>query len=97
MGVPVLALAGDSFISRQGASLLMNAGLPEWVATDPDDYVARAARHAADRGQLAALRASLRSQAVSSPAFDAPRFARHLAVALRGMWRAWCEQRATPR
>jgi predicted O-linked N-acetylglucosamine transferase (SPINDLY family) len=92
MGVPVLALAGDSFISRQGASLLMNVGLPEWVATDPDDYVTRAIAHAADRACLAGLRRRLRDRAAASPAFDAVRFASNLAAALRGMWRAWCSE-----
>jgi predicted O-linked N-acetylglucosamine transferase (SPINDLY family) len=47
MGVPVLTLAGERMISRQGVSLLMNAGLPDWAASDADDYVARAGRTAA--------------------------------------------------
>jgi predicted O-linked N-acetylglucosamine transferase (SPINDLY family) len=27
---------------------------------------------------------------LASPLFDAPRFARHLEEAIRGMWRVWC-------
>jgi protein O-GlcNAc transferase len=92
MGVPVLTLAGKTFLSRQGVGLLMNAGLPEWIAVDADDYVARGAAHARDRQHLAALRSGLREQALSSPIFDAPRFANHFALALRGMWQAWCRQ-----
>jgi len=92
MGVPVLTLAGTTFLSRQGTGLLMNAGLPEWIAADADDYVARAVARAGDREGLAALRSGLREQALSSPIFDAPRFAGHLAAALRGMWQAWCRQ-----
>ena len=65
MGVPVLTLAGDRFLSRQGVGLLMNAGLPQWVAVSPDDYVARAASHAKDLNGLAALRGGLRKQALS--------------------------------
>jgi predicted O-linked N-acetylglucosamine transferase (SPINDLY family) len=92
MGVPVLTLAGERFLSRQGVGLMMNAGLPEWIATDTDNYVARAVSHASDLQRLAALRKGLRQQVLASPIFDAPRFAHHFEAALRGMWQKWCEQ-----
>ncbi len=90
MGVPVLTLAGERFLSRQGVGILMNAGLPEWIATDPDDYVARTVSHAEDLQRLATLRNGLRQQVLASPIMDAPRFARHFEAALRGMWQIWC-------
>lgn len=86
MGVPVLTLAGSSFLSRQGAGFLMNAGLPEWVAGDADDYVRRVVLHAGDLPRLATLRAGLRAQAIASPVMDAGRFARHFEEALHGIW-----------
>ncbi|TRZ65498.1 MAG: tetratricopeptide repeat protein [Rhodocyclaceae bacterium] len=92
MGVPVLTLAGERFLSRQGVGLLMNAGLPEWIAADSDEYVARAISHAGNLQQLATLRGGLRQQVLRSPIFDAPRFARHFEAALRGMWTQWCTQ-----
>jgi protein O-GlcNAc transferase len=94
MGVPVLTLAGERFLSRQGVGLLMNAGLPDWVASDLDDYVARALAHAGDLPRLAALRGNLRAQVLASPIYDAPRFAKHFETALRGMWQHWCDQQA---
>lgn len=94
MGVPVLTLAGTSFLSRQGVGLMMNAGLPEWIARDPDDYVARAASHAADLRALASLRSALRAKVLDCPIFDAARFAHHFEDALRGMWRKWCDNEA---
>jgi len=94
MGVPVLTLAGERFLARQGVGLLMNAGLPDWIAADPEDYVARAVSHAGELHRLAALRSGLRAQVLASPIFDAPRFARHFEAALRGMWQAWCERQA---
>lgn len=96
MGVPVLTLAGNTFLSRQGVGLLMNTGLPEWIASDADDYVQRAMRHAGDLQNLSKLRAGLRSQVLASPIFDAPRFARHFETALRGTWRRWCEKGTSP-
>lgn len=92
MGVPVLTLAGERFLARQGVGLLMNAGLPEWVANDTDDYVARAVVHASDTPELANIRRGLRQQVMASPLFDSPQFARHFEAALRGMWSEWCYQ-----
>lgn len=96
MGVPVLTLAGKQFLARQGVGLLMKAGLPEWVATDQDDYLSRAVTHAGDLQRLASLRARLRQQVLASPIFDAPRFARHFEAALRSMWEKWCHDQDTP-
>lgn len=93
MGVPVLTLAGERFLARQGVGLMMNAGLPDWIAADPDAYVARAAAHAGDLPRLAALRRSLREQVQASPVFDATLFANDFSVAMRGMWHAWCSRR----
>ena len=92
MGVPVLNLAGERFLPRQGIGLLMNAGLPEWIASNADDYVARAVLHAGDLERLATLRCGLRQQVLNSPVFDATRFARHFEAALRGMWQKWCNE-----
>jgi predicted O-linked N-acetylglucosamine transferase (SPINDLY family) len=90
MGIPVLTLSGERFLARQGVGLLMNAGLPDWVASDHDDYVARAVAHASDLQKLAALRAKLRQQVLASSIYDAPRFAKHFETALREMWIIWC-------
>ena len=39
MGVPVLSLQGDRFLSCTASSIAHNAGLPEWIAAGQDDYV----------------------------------------------------------
>ncbi|HEX4297955.1 MAG TPA: glycosyltransferase, partial [Devosia sp.] len=90
MGVPVLAKAGDRYVAHMGESILHNAGLPEWIAADADEYAALGARFARDLDGLADLRAGLRARMLASPLFDAPRFARNFEAALRGMWGAWC-------
>lgn len=92
MGVPILSLVGDRFISHFGESILQNAGLPEWIAADPDEYVSKAMQHASDLAQLAALRGRLRAQVLASPLFDAPRFARNFEQALRSVWIQWCNK-----
>ena len=86
MGVPVLSMRGDRFMSGTATSIAHNAGLPDWVAADEDDYVAKAVAFASDLESLARLRAGLRPQVLASPLFDAPRFARNFEDALWGMW-----------
>jgi len=86
-GVPTLAIAGDRLISRQGASLMHAAGLPEWVADDEDTFVAKAVAFAGEPGKLSELRADLREHVRNSPLFDARRFAANLESALWQMWR----------
>ena len=92
MGVPVLTMNGNSLLACQGVGIMMNAGLPDWVAVDADDYLAKAASHAHDLPSLAALRAKLRQQILRSPIFDAPQFAVDFEAALRGMWQQWCNK-----
>jgi predicted O-linked N-acetylglucosamine transferase (SPINDLY family) len=86
MGVPVITRRGDRFLSRVGESIAHRAGMPEWIAADDDDYVAKALAVAADPAPLVALRAGLREKILASPLFDARSFARNLEEALWGMW-----------
>jgi protein O-GlcNAc transferase len=92
MGVPVLSLEGDRFLSCTAGSIARNAGLPDWIAADEADYVAKAVAFASDLERLASLRASLRQQVLASPLFDAPRFARNFEDALWGMWQRYQDQ-----
>ena len=55
-GVPVLTLAGDNFYSRIGIQGVAVAGLPDLVAENWDDYVAKALAVTADLDTLTALR-----------------------------------------
>jgi predicted O-linked N-acetylglucosamine transferase (SPINDLY family) len=78
MGVPVLTLPGASFASRVAASLLAALDLPELIAADVEAYVAIAARLAADRPAIEALKADLDKALRTSPAFDPAAFVRAL-------------------
>jgi predicted O-linked N-acetylglucosamine transferase (SPINDLY family) len=97
MGVPTLTLPGDTFASRHSTSHMCNVGLADWVASDVEDYVARAAIKAADLDRLAELRATLRPRMRTSPLCDAPRFGRAFGAALRHVWRDWCERQPSAR
>lgn len=69
-GVPLLTMRGDRWAGRTSASILLAAGLEELVADDSADFVARAARLAADPAALAARRARQRAHIAASPACD---------------------------
>lgn len=95
MGVPVLCIAGDRYVSRMSASILHNVGLADWVAGNADDALTKAVRFSTDLTALATLRAGLRPRFLNSPLCDAPRFAANLDQAFRAMWRRWCSTAAT--
>lgn len=90
MGVPVVTLAGDRYVSRVGASQLRVAGLEELVAGTPEEYAAIATALAGRVGRLAELRAGLRDRLLASPLCDASRYARGVEAAYREMWARWC-------
>ncbi len=90
MGVPVVTLAGQTAVGRAGASLLMNLGLPELIANDPEQFVQIAAALAHDLPRLTHLRSTLRERMQNSPLMDAPRFAQNVEAAYRRMWHRWC-------
>ncbi len=84
MGVPTVTRAGPTAVSRAGVSALTPLGLAaEWVAATPVDYVGAAVAWAGRAGELAALRAGLRSRLAASSLCDVPRFLGHWEAALR--------------
>lgn len=91
MGVPVVSLAGETFISRAAGSILRHAGLEDMVAETPKAYVACAGDLAGDLARLKALRTGLRERMAASPLCDAPAYARGVEDAYRTMWRKWCD------
>jgi protein O-GlcNAc transferase len=93
MGVPVITLRGDRFVSRMGDSIMMNLGLEECVAETEDAYIDKAMALAVDLQRLAELRGRLRNRLLTSPLCDGPGFTRDLEAAYRTMWEAWCRKR----
>ena len=89
MAVPVLTKRGGLLpLSRQGASIMHNTGLSDWIAEDDEDYIAKALAFAGDIEALSHLKAGLRQQVVASPLFDGERFAGDFEIAMQGMWKS---------
>jgi len=91
MGVPFVTMAGDHFVSRMGVTILTNAGMPELIARNVDEYVDLATNLALDRDRLRGLRHNLRDRVASSPLMNQKSFARNMEAAYREMWRKWCK------
>lgn len=89
-GVPVLTQGGgDDFYSRIGLPVILPCGLPELVAEDWDDYVARALDLTEDHEALDALRSRVRAGFDASPYRDEVGFTRNLEGVFRQMFERW--------
>jgi protein O-GlcNAc transferase len=77
-GLPILTLAGKSFASRVGASLLTAIDLPELIATTQEEYEDLAIELAKNPQKLADIKLKLESNRLTGPLFDTPRFAKNL-------------------
>ena len=90
MGVPVISRVGQTVVGRIGCSLLSNLGLPELLATTPEQYLEIAVELSNNVGRLAELRRGLRQRLQQSPLMDAPRFARDMESLYRKAWHEYC-------
>jgi predicted O-linked N-acetylglucosamine transferase (SPINDLY family) len=92
MGLPVVTKVGDTMVARQTASILHSLDLQEVIATNEDDYVARAVALALDAERRGAIRASLRAR-MREGVCNVARHACELGDALREAWRLSCRAR----
>lgn len=90
MGVPVITLAGNSPVTRSGASILTSVGLPEFITFSEREYVQRAVEFTKDLTRLNQIRQSLES-GLTSPSHPGQNFTRYLEQAFRQVWGTWCD------
>jgi protein O-GlcNAc transferase len=93
-GVPVITLAGDTYVSRFGSSGHRVLGLDDLIAHSPEQYVEIAASLAGDLPRLTALRNGLRARMAASPLVNYSAFTRHLEAAYQEMWAQWLKRPA---
>ncbi len=92
MGVPVITLRGKSHGSRYGATILEAAGLPELVANNPREYVAKAVQLAKNGILLNRLQRELPDMLRSSRLMDGKAYMEDLEQAYRKIWALYCQQ-----
>jgi protein O-GlcNAc transferase len=88
MGVPLVTLAGNAFVSRRGVCYLAGVGLSELVAGSSEKYVAKAVELAGNLQHLSGIRATLRERMQQSPLTNGSKYTAGLEAALGEMWRA---------
>jgi protein O-GlcNAc transferase len=90
MGVPVIALHGDRMLSRIGESFLKLVGFPEFVASNLEDYVAKAVHFAGQPDYLNQVRAKIRPAFEASIAANPKLYVAEFEQAIRQAWKKWC-------
>ena len=85
MGVPVITLKGDKFVSRCGYSINKNACLNEFTANTKEEYISIALNSIKSGGieTLKKLRKDLRSKIIKSPLFNIDDYANEFVEQLK--------------
>lgn len=84
-GLPLVTLAGETYVSRMAASALIASGLPDLVTTSLEGYFSKALELARDRPARARIRAHLLATRKTNPLFDAVGYTRRLERLYRKM------------
>lgn len=82
MGVPLLAIQGETIAARMSSSLVHHLGRTEWLATSTKDYARFGERIANEFLQVRQQKEILQAEVQSSSLFDGPSLARSLEQAL---------------
>ena len=83
--VPVLTKAGYNFNSRCGESILKNANIENFIATNNDEYFEKAVFYANNTDELEKTRQNLFNKILETPLFDTKRFSNDFCEALENM------------
>jgi predicted O-linked N-acetylglucosamine transferase (SPINDLY family) len=92
MGVPIVSLLGENYVSRAALSMLTRIGLEFFVASRPKEYVAKACALAQNPEALLDIRYSMRRRMTSGTLCNAKVFAHSVEAAYRKMWYKWCQE-----
>jgi protein O-GlcNAc transferase len=85
VGLPVLTRIGETFAARVAASLLNAIGLPELITETPDEYESAAIDLAMDAARLAAIKAKIAQNRLTTPLFDTQLFTQNIERAFEAM------------
>ena len=86
MGVPIVTRLGNGIASRAGGAILTAIGMPDWIATNDDDYVEIALR--SNRDRLRTIRHEL--PALIDQRCSPGAYTRAVEAAYRSMWQTYC-------
>lgn len=90
MGVPTLTMTTPTLPGRVGATIMLQAGLAEFVAIDEDDFIEKGIALAGNSEHLNSIRRQARARISNSAMGQPALIAAGLDHALRNMWQRWC-------
>ncbi|WP_071825154.1 O-linked N-acetylglucosamine transferase, SPINDLY family protein, partial [Microcystis aeruginosa] len=91
MGIPLVVKVGQQWSSRNGYTLMMNAGITEGIAWSDEEYVQWGIKLGLDKNVREEVRWKLRKSRHTSPLWNAKQFTRDLETAYRQMWNIYCQ------
>ena len=88
-GVPIITMAGKSFASRVGASLLSAIGLPELITYSEEEFIQLACTLGKDAQALKAVKSKLATNCLTMPLFNSQLYCKHLEAAYQEMYQRY--------
>ncbi|MAZ80004.1 MAG: hypothetical protein CMD72_04585 [Gammaproteobacteria bacterium] len=89
MGVPVITLEGNDFLSRNTENILINCKLKDFIAETKEQYIDIAINLAKNKRSLDKER--IRKCFLNSPLVDGQSFSNELKIKLREVWKEYCK------
>jgi predicted O-linked N-acetylglucosamine transferase (SPINDLY family) len=86
-GLPVLTVAGQSFVSRICASILKSLDIPELITNTSDEFVKQAVELAHDKNKLHLIKNKIATHRHTTPLFNSELFCKNFEVILMEMHR----------
>ncbi|MBF0357198.1 MAG: tetratricopeptide repeat protein [Magnetococcales bacterium] len=93
MGVPVVTMKSDFFAHRYGYAAVINAGFPELVADNPEEYLLIIKELVNDPQRMESLRHSMRNSIAKSRICNSKSLALNIEDTYRKVWKSWCDNK----
>ena len=90
MGVPVITLKGNDFLSRNSENILLNSNLKKYIAKDKGDYMNIAIN--ASQNIQNNYKSQIRDCFLNSPIMDGIGFTQELEIQLSEVWKTYCKE-----
>lgn len=91
MGVPVVTINGDRWVSRQSTGFLKTAGHPELITANEDEYINKTIELANDAKRLREYKYNLREDTINSE-LNINKYLPKFEKAIKDMWQIQCEK-----
>ena len=86
MGIPLVTRVGEQFVSRNGYTMMMNAGITEGIAWNASEYVEWGVRFGKEPLLRKEVSWKLRRSRQTSPLWNGRQFAKEMEKAYTQMW-----------